>query len=672
MNTAVARARPHLTAEGMSTRLPPDAGGIMEFFSHQGIWSPGVKLFRTLQFRTKALFVSIAFLVPLCTLMYIYVNAQNNLIDSTRLEVQGADYVQPVLEWVKLAQQRRHAAVVDLGALDELQQKTSAAMAKIEAQHVALGAAFGDQKPYEEFKKLSEAVQLKPVAASPDETYKVHGELIAAALDLSTQVVNSSGLILDPEAESYHLINMSMVFGPRQTENTNKLRTVGTLALKSGHIDGTMHDELTTLASIQRFVDGFCEQSYLNGVANLSDEVKLPLGMKENDAAFDAFSEALDTQIRGDKLQGTPEAYAALGAATVDHQNVMNAKVFERVDQLLAGRVAGIQRDLTIQSCLILGFVSLACYLFYAFFLVTQGGIRETQRHLEAMTGGDLTTIPKPWGRDEAAKLMLSLADMQTSLRKIVSQVRGTSDSIVHASTEIASASLDLSKRTEETAASLEESASSMEEISSTVKQTAENVSLAAKAASTNAQAAARGGEVIGEMITTMQAIHNSSKEIGEIISTIDGIAFQTNILALNAAVEAARAGEQGRGFAVVAAEVRNLAKRSAEAAKEINTLINTSVERIESGTRVAQGAGDTMAELVTNAERINGLLAEISTAAAEQSAGVSSVGASVQQLDRMTQQNAALVEETAAAASSLRDQAVELADEVATFKLPA
>jgi methyl-accepting chemotaxis protein len=645
---------------------------LFHLFRYHGVWGPGIKFFRLLQFRTKALFVSLAFLVPLGALLYFYVNAQNNLIDATRLESQGTAYVQPVLEWVKLAQQRRHAALVDAASLDELQQKTAAAMARIEAQHQALGAALEDQKPYEEFKKLSEAVQQKPVLGSADETYKAHVALIDAALELSTVVVNNSGLILDPEAESYHLINMSMVFGPRQTENTSKLRTIGTLALKTGNIDAAIHDEISTLAATRRFLDGFCEKSYLNGVAKLSDEVKLPLGMKENDDAFDAFGEALDTQVRGDKLQGTPEAYAALGAATIEHQNIMNGKVFERVKQLFDGRVDGIKRDLTVQGAMILVFISLAGYLFYAFYLVTLGGIRETQRHLEAMTNGDLTTSPKPWGRDEPAALMLSLADMQTSLRKIVTQVRGASDSIVHASTEIASASMDLSKRTEETAASLEESASSMEEISSTVKQTADSVEQAAQAASSNAQAATRGGEVIGEMITTMQAIHNSSKEIGEIIATIDGIAFQTNILALNAAVEAARAGEQGRGFAVVAAEVRNLAKRSADAAKEINTLINTSVERIESGTRVAQGAGATMAELVTNAGRINGLLAEVSTAAAEQSAGVSSVGASVQQLDQMTQQNSALVEESAAAAASLRDQALDLAQEVAAFKLPA
>ena len=666
MNTAAGNTRPYLDHD----RARAGSSGIVEFFSHQGVWSPGVKLFRALQFRTKALCVSLAFLVPLGTLHYHYVKDRYSTIGTTRLEVQGAGYVQPVLEWVKLAQQRRHAALLDAAALDDLQQQTAAAMARIETQHMALGDAFGAQKAFEDFKKLSDAVQLKPVRASSDGTYKAHNELITAALELSSQVVNGSGLILDPEA--HHLINMAMVFGPKQTENTSKLRTIGTLALKAGLIDVAMHDELAALASTQRFVAGFFEQSYLHGVANLSDEVKLSLGMKGNDDAFGAFSEALDTQIRVDRLQGSPGAFAALGAASIDRQNVMNARVFERVEQLLAGRVDGIQRDLAIQSCLTLGFLSLACYLFYAFFLVIQGGIRETQRHLEAMTRGDLTTSPKPWGRDEAARLMLSLADMQTSLRKIVTQVRGTSDSIVHASTEIASASLDLHRRTEDTATRMEKSALSMTEISSTVKNTADNVSQAAQAASSNAQAAARGGEVIGQMITTMQAIHSSSKEIGEIISTIDGIAFQTNILALNAAVEAARAGEQGRGFAVVAAEVRNLAKRSAGAAKEISTLINTSVERIESGTRVAQGAGDTMADLVTNAERINGLLGEVSKAAFEQSAKVSSVGSAVQQLDQMTQQNSTLVEQAAAAVAGLRDQAVELADEVAAFKMSA
>jgi methyl-accepting chemotaxis protein len=267
---------------------------------------------------------------------------------------------------------------------------------------------------------------------------------------------------------------------------------------------------------------------------------------------------------------------------------------------------------------------------------------------------------------------MLSLHDMQASLRTIVSRVRSSSESIVHASTEIASASMDLSARTEQTASNLEESAASMEQISSTVKHTADNVKQAALVAQGNSQSAARGGAVIKDVVTTMQDINASSKKISDIIGTIDGIAFQTNILALNAAVEAARAGEQGRGFAVVASEVRSLAQRSAQAAREIKTLITSSVEKVESGARVVNGAGDTMHELVDNAERMNSLLSEISTAASEQSSGVAQVGAAVHQLDEMTQQNAALVEQTAAAASGLRDQAQNLATEVARFRLPA
>jgi len=266
---------------------------------------------------------------------------------------------------------------------------------------------------------------------------------------------------------------------------------------------------------------------------------------------------------------------------------------------------------------------------------------------------------------------MNSLADMQHSLRGIVERVRGSSESIVHASSEIASASMDLSARTEETASHLQQSAASMHQITATVAHTADNVRDAAAVAAGNSESAVRGGEVIAEVVRTMAGINSASRKIGDIIGTIDGIAFQTNILALNAAVEAARAGEQGRGFAVVATEVRELAQRSAQAAREIKTLITTSVEQVDTGTRVVEGAGATMRELVNNAQRINALLAEIASAAGEQSQGIEQVGSAVNGLDRMTQQNAALVEETAAAAAALKDQAHGLADEVARFKMP-
>ena len=313
-----------------------------------------------------------------------------------------------------------------------------------------------------------------------------------------------------------------------------------------------------------------------------------------------------------------------------------------------------------------------AGYLFSCFYRVMDGGLKETRRHLRAMTEGDLTTSPAPWGKDEAAQLMLELRAMQDSLRGMVLRVRRSSDEIVHSSSEIASGAMDLSARTEQASANLEESAASMEEITSTVKSTAEHTQEASQMARRNAQTAADGGRVMREVVQTMEGIRASSAKIGEIIGTIDGIAFQTNILALNAAVEAARAGEQGRGFAVVATEVRSLAQRSAEAAKEIKTLIGRSVDQVESGTTIVRSAGATIEEIVASSQRVDQLLGEVTTGAREQSLGVGQIGQAVQELDRMTQQNAALVEQTAAAASAMQSQACTLAEEVARFKMPA
>jgi len=671
MNTAAASLAKPSIPDRSAQRRPAPKEGILEFFRHQGVWSPGVKLFRTLQFKTKALWVSIAFLIPMLGMFYLNWQTESSLIEATRLEQQGLEYVRPVLEWVKIAQDRRTAAVLGEGSLDDLQQKAVAAMARIEAQQSEKGGVFDTQKAFDTFKQLQADLRAKPVGATPDETYKDHSEAIAAALELSTEAVNASGLILDPTAESYHLINSSMIWGPKQTEFTSQLTTLGALALKTNDLSTQRHDWLAVTFSIQRFLDSFAEAAFQNGVSGRPEAEKQSYGMEHNDEVFDAFLAGLKSQVVDGKLQGTPESLLALGQASVGTQGVMNGKLFDRVEAVLRERVEGSTRALVIESVVVFGFVLLGGYLFYSFYLVTQGGIRETQRHLEAMTAGDLTTTPKPWGRDEAAHLMFSLADMQVSLRKIVTQVRGASESIVHASTEIAAASIDLSQRTEETAANLEESASSMEEISSTVKLTADHTAEAAQLATSNVTVANHGGTVIGEMVNTMQDIQASSRKIGEIIGTIDGIAFQTNILALNASVEAARAGEQGRGFAVVASEVRSLAQRSAQAAKEIKILIEASVAKVESGTKVVRGAGDTMHEIVGNAQRMNSLLGEISTAAREQSAGILQVGASVQELDRTTQQNSALVEESAAAAAALKDQAIGLASEVSKFKLP-
>ncbi|MEN9436081.1 MAG: hypothetical protein RIR09_736 [Pseudomonadota bacterium] len=266
--------------------------------------------------------------------------------------------------------------------------------------------------------------------------------------------------------------------------------------------------------------------------------------------------------------------------------------------------------------------------------------------------------------------LMASLSAMQASLTSVVSTVRHGSEGVATASAEIAQGNNDLSARTEQQASALEQTAASMEELGSTVKQNADSARQANQLAQSASTVAVKGGEVVGQVVETMKGINESSRKIADIISVIDGIAFQTNILALNAAVEAARAGEQGRGFAVVASEVRSLAGRSAEAAKEIKTLINASVERVEHGTTLVDQAGVTMAEVVGSIRRVTDIMGEISAASSEQASGVAQVGEAVVQMDQATQQNAALVEEMAAAASSLKGQAQELVQAVAFFKV--
>jgi methyl-accepting chemotaxis protein len=273
-------------------------------------------------------------------------------------------------------------------------------------------------------------------------------------------------------------------------------------------------------------------------------------------------------------------------------------------------------------------------------------------------------------GTDECAMMMQSLHDMQANLSRLVVNVRQGSEGVATASAEIAQGNHDLSARTEQQASALEETAASMEELSSTVKQNADSARTANQLAQSASSVAIQGGKVVDQVVETMKGINESSRKISDIISVIDGIAFQTNILALNAAVEAARAGEQGRGFAVVASEVRSLAGRSAEAAKEIKSLINASVERVEHGTALVDQAGSTMTEVVDSIRRVTDIMGEISAASSEQSQGVAQVGEAVTQMDQATQQNAALVEEMAAAASSLKSQAQDLVQVVAAFKV--
>ncbi len=393
-------------------------------------------------------------------------------------------------------------------------------------------------------------------------------------------------------------------------------------------------------------------------------------------ATFWKYGEANIALIKEGKKE---EAFAYLVDVTIPARNLLLAEL-DRGRQIqaqgLTEDIAHIEKGVLTTSNLIAALAlviagSLLAFSWYVASLLRRR-VAVSQAVAERVRDGDLTSVAENSSRDEFTPLINALNDMQSSLTKVVSEVRHSADSVATASAEIAQGNSDLSSRTEQQASALEETSASMEQLGSTARQNADNARQANQLASSASSVAVQGGEVVGQVVHTMKDINDSSRKIADIIGVIDGIAFQTNILALNAAVEAARAGEQGRGFAVVAGEVRNLAQRSAEAAKEIKGLIMASVERVEQGTALVDRAGTTMQEVVTSIRRVTDIVGEISSASNEQSAGVGQVSEAVTQMDQTTQQNAALVEQSAAAASSLQQQAQQLVQAVSVFKLNA
>jgi methyl-accepting chemotaxis protein len=363
------------------------------------------------------------------------------------------------------------------------------------------------------------------------------------------------------------------------------------------------------------------------------------------------------------KMKPALDAYDVKVAELAARQTRLFNQAKDRVDQTVAS-----SRTILVA----VGSAALVVGALLAYFLSRSitDPLREAVEVARTVAAGDLSRKVEVRSRDETGQLMEALKSMTDSLNRIVARVRADTDTIATASAEIAAGNQDLSARTEQQAGALEETASSMEELTSTVQQNAENAHQGNQLAACASEIAIKGGSVVSQVVETMSAINDSAHKIEDIISVIDGIAFQTNILALNAAVEAARAGEQGRGFAVVASEVRSLAQRSAAAAKEIKTLIDDSVEKVEVGSRLVNQAGATIQEVVGSVQRVTGIMSEIASASKEQSDGIEQVNQAIGQMDQVTQQNAALVEEAAAAAASMREQAASLAEAVSIFKI--
>jgi methyl-accepting chemotaxis protein len=436
--------------------------------------------------------------------------------------------------------------------------------------------------------------------------------------------------------------------------------------LKPEQIDKATAEQKKKIAEVAAEMEAFGKLDLADDERKLVKDIGAKLVKYRENVVSAIDLSTVDVSIGAMKMQNADTGFQELQkdlTALVDKQKVNAQASYERAEAAVNTMVVVLAG---------LSMLALAVSAAVAVFM-SRGIVRPLKRairHAGEIAGGDLTGNIQATSSDETGDLLRALAEMNQGLTVIVGQVRAGTETISTASTQISSGNQDLSQRTEEQASSLEETAASMEELTGTVKQTADNARQANQLAASAADTAVQGGAVVAKVVDTMALIESSSKRIADIIGVIDGIAFQTNILALNAAVEAARAGEQGRGFAVVAAEVRNLAQRSAAAAKEIKGLIGESTDKVSAGTTLVAQAGRTMQDVVSAIQRVSSIVGEISSATQEQTRGIEQVNQAIANMDGVTQQNASLVEEASAAAHSMQQQAGELLAAVSVFRL--
>ena len=612
---------------------------------------------------------------------YLTVSDSLHAIGHARHEARGVPPAQALTRLVQHMQVHRGLSVGMLGGDESLAARRPAARdavntalddvsTRFAAAQVPAAQLANWTQAQQTWRTLEQAVSARSIEQA--QSTAQHTQLIASLLQLNEALVHAYGLQIDPEADSNALIQASLAQAPMLGEKLGMLRAQGASALGKRELTPQGKGQLLvlqqrvaelqadTFRGLDRALQGNpdLQRALGSSVQAVQGQIQQSLQMAERDV------------INATELQLASKDYFDAFTRTIEALNALNNLSMASLDQALQARVAGLQRNLLGVALALVLTLSATSVMALVFVRSMTGPLSQAVALSRAVAQGDLSGAPIVHGTNEVGQLLQALQQMRSQLTQVVRQVRSGSESVATASVQIAQGNTDLSARTESQASALEETAASMEQLNATVRQNADSAQQASQLAASASTVATQGGEVVAQVVHTMQGINAASQKISDIIGVIDSIAFQTNILALNAAVEAARAGEQGRGFAVVASEVRSLAGRSAEAAREIKTLISASVERVAQGSALVDRACATMSEVVGAIRRVTDIVREISAASHEQSLGVAQVGEAVTQMDQVTQQNAALVEEMAAAASSLKSQAEDLVQVVSVFQL--
>jgi methyl-accepting chemotaxis protein len=601
-------------------------------------------------------------------------------LQGLRAEATGLAPSQALLKLIRLTQEHRGLSGAVLSgdankqvARQERQSMVDQAMASALHDVSALNDATlvnGAQALVQDWQALSHDVAAGGLTAPV--SAKRHTQLVARELLMLEDVVGTTGLTLDADAQCFYLITAAFRDLPRLTEKLGQSRAKGTAVLVRKEVASPEHRALASLLDgIQMHAQDARRDLDKSGSLSLALTGDLPRVWNESLAALTRGRTLLESLIQAQDLSAMDSvAYFKDMTEVIQAQFAVSDQIVTRLDKLLNDRVAAEQRQVVLTIVVMLSMLALGAWLAITITRLTTRTVSGAVRVAEALAEGDLRHSMHTEQRDEIGQLVRAMGLAVTQFKQTITGIKEASESVATASTQIAQGNLDLSARTENQASSLQQTAASMEEMSATVSNNSSTAQTANQLAIQASAEAVRSGETFAQVVSKMGDIQQASRKIAEINSVIDGIAFQTNILALNAAVEAARAGEQGRGFAVVAAEVRSLAKRSADAAREIKGLISNSVDSVDEGYGLATETGKSIERLVSQVQQVSQLMADIASGSEQQHLGITQVNEAVSQLDQTTQQNAALVEESSAAATSLSDQARNLLQSVGQFRL--